>query len=93
MTDFRGNIDHWIRQAEPDYYVFFVKAWIPFNAWYIAELPNLNKRTLKLFKNYKTIQIVSLEYLLKIFYQIISLTQSASKAIWQNYTIYLKLNH
>lgn len=24
MTDFRGNIDHWIRQAEPDYYVFFV---------------------------------------------------------------------
>lgn len=44
MTDFRGNIDHWIRQSEPDYYMFFVKAWIPFNAWYIAELPNLNKK-------------------------------------------------
>jgi hypothetical protein len=44
MTDFRGNIDHWIRQSEPDYYMFFVKAWIPFNAWYVAELPNLNKK-------------------------------------------------
>jgi hypothetical protein len=50
MTDFRGNIDHWIRQAEPDYYVFFVKAWIPFNAWYVAELPHLDKKDTKIIK-------------------------------------------
>ncbi len=50
MTDFRGNIDHWIKQAEPDYYTFFIKAWIPFNAWYVAELPHLNKKDTKIIK-------------------------------------------
>lgn len=50
MTDFRGNIDHWIRQAEPDFYVFFVKAWIPFNAWYVAELPHLDKKDTKIIQ-------------------------------------------
>jgi hypothetical protein len=50
MTDFRGNIDHWLRQSEPDYYMFFLKAWIPFNAWYVAELPNLNKKDTLIIK-------------------------------------------
>ncbi len=50
MTDFRGNIDHWIKHAEPDYFTFFIKAWIPFNAWYVAELPHLNKKDTKIIK-------------------------------------------
>jgi hypothetical protein len=50
MSDFRGNIEHWIRQSEPDYYILFLKAWIPFNAWYVAELPHLNKKDSALIK-------------------------------------------
>lgn len=50
MTDFRGNIDHWIRHSEPDYYLFFIKAWIPFNAWYVAELPHLEKKDFKIIQ-------------------------------------------
>ncbi len=50
MTDFRGNIDHWLKQSEPDYFMFFLKAWIPFNAWYIAELPHLEKKDSKIIK-------------------------------------------
>ena len=50
MTDFRGNIDHWFRQSEPDYYLFFLKAWIPFNAWYVSELPLLNKNDALIIK-------------------------------------------
>jgi hypothetical protein len=50
MPDFRGNIDHWLRQSEPDYYLFFLKAWIPFNAWYVAELPHLDKKDTKIIK-------------------------------------------
>ncbi len=50
MTDFRGNIDHWLKQSEPDYYMFFLKAWIPFNAWYVAELPHLEKKDTKIIK-------------------------------------------
>jgi hypothetical protein len=50
MTDFRGNIDHWMKQSEPDYYLFFLKAWIPFNAWYIAELPHLEKKDTLIIK-------------------------------------------
>lgn len=50
MTDFRGNIDHWLKQSEPDYYMFFLKAWIPFNAWYVAELPHLDKKDTKIIK-------------------------------------------
>lgn len=50
MTDFRGNIDHWLKQSEPDYYIFFLKAWIPFNAWYVAELPHLEKKDTKIIK-------------------------------------------
>jgi hypothetical protein len=44
MVDFRGNIDHWLKQSEPDYFLYFLKAWIPFNAWYVVELPHLDKR-------------------------------------------------
>lgn len=50
MSDFRGNIDHWLRQSEPDYYLFFLKAWIPFNAWYVAELPQLKKKDSDIIK-------------------------------------------
>lgn len=50
MTDFRGNIDHWLKQSEPDYFMFFLKAWIPFNAWYVAELPHLEKKDTKIIK-------------------------------------------
>jgi hypothetical protein len=50
MNNFRGNIDHWLNQSEPDYYLFFLKAWIPFNAWYVAELPLLNKSDTKIIK-------------------------------------------
>lgn len=50
MTDFRGNIDHWLKQSEPDYFMFFLKAWIPFNAWYVAELPHLEKKDNKIIK-------------------------------------------
>lgn len=31
------HIDNWIDKAEPDFYTMFIKAWIPFNAWYFAE--------------------------------------------------------
>jgi hypothetical protein len=50
MTDFRGNIDHWLKQSEPDYFMFFLKAWIPFNAWYVAELPHLERKDSKIIK-------------------------------------------
>jgi len=50
MSDFRGNIDHWLKQSEPDYYLFFLKAWIPFNAWYVAELPHLMRNDTKIIK-------------------------------------------
>lgn len=50
MAHFRGNIDHWLRQAEPDYYILFLKAWIPFNAWYVAELPHFDKKDADIIK-------------------------------------------
>ena len=31
------HIDNWINRAEPDFYTMFIKAWIPFNAWYFTE--------------------------------------------------------
>jgi len=31
------HIDNWIAKAEPDFYTMFIKAWIPFNAWYFTE--------------------------------------------------------
>ncbi len=50
MSVFRGNIDNWLRQCEPDYYSFFLRAWIPFNAWYVAEMPQHNKKDRLLIK-------------------------------------------
>jgi len=28
-------ISNWIDKAQPDYYTMFIKAWIPYNAWYM----------------------------------------------------------
>ncbi len=50
MTDFRGNIDNWIRLSEPDYYTLFIRVWIPFNAWYVAEMPQHKKKDRLLIK-------------------------------------------
>jgi hypothetical protein len=50
MADFRGNIDHWIKHSEADYFLLFVKAWIPFNAWYVAELPSFKKNDSEIIK-------------------------------------------
>ena len=36
------NINRWIEQAEIDYIGHFIKAWIPFNAWYNNHYPTLN---------------------------------------------------
>ena len=33
----KAHIDNWISKAELDFYTMFIKAWIPFNAWYFAE--------------------------------------------------------
>lgn len=31
------KIDRWIEKSGIDYYISFIKAWIPFNAWYMSE--------------------------------------------------------
>ncbi len=45
-----NNIKLWFEQAEPDYYIFFLKAWIPFNAWYVNEYPLLKKKDTDIIK-------------------------------------------
>ncbi len=45
-----NNIKLWFEQAEPDYYMFFLKAWIPFNAWYVNEYPSLKKKDSDIIK-------------------------------------------
>lgn len=40
----RENISLWFQNSEPDYYMFFLKSWIPFNSWYVEEYPTLNKK-------------------------------------------------
>ena len=35
------NITRWIEQSEIDYFTHFIKAWIPFNAWYNLRYSNL----------------------------------------------------
>jgi hypothetical protein len=32
-----GNVRQWLEQSDIDYFTHFVKAWIPFNAWYRHE--------------------------------------------------------
>lgn len=44
------NIRLWMNQSEPDYYMFFLKVWIPFNAWYVAEYPLLNRKDSDIIK-------------------------------------------
>lgn len=50
MSISRENISLWLHQSEPDYYLFFLKAWIPFNAWYILEYPSLKKKDSDIIK-------------------------------------------
>jgi hypothetical protein len=46
------HIDNWIAKAEPDFYTMFVKAWIPFNAWYFTEYnTKKDSEALKQIKN------------------------------------------
>ncbi|WP_149274355.1 hypothetical protein [Pareuzebyella sediminis] len=37
------NSERWLALAEIDYLIQFVKAWIPFNAWYMNMYPTLNR--------------------------------------------------
>lgn len=36
------NLRRWIEQSDIDYITHYIKAWIPFNAWYNSEYANLN---------------------------------------------------
>lgn len=36
------RIEKWISQSDVDYYAYFIKAWIAFNAWYRENNPNLD---------------------------------------------------
>ena len=36
------HISEWIKRAQHDYYILFVQAWIPFNAWYKREIAPLS---------------------------------------------------
>lgn len=31
------HIDHWLKRTDTDYYEMFIRAWIPFNAWYMRQ--------------------------------------------------------
>ncbi len=42
MTASTENIKKWIEQSDIDYYTHFIKAWIPFNAWYVSSYKNLD---------------------------------------------------
>lgn len=33
-------IDNWMNRSELDYYIMFIKSWIPFNAWYMRNFYN-----------------------------------------------------
>lgn len=37
-------IDRWLNRAEPDFYMMFVSAWIPFNAWYNKDIAPLTPK-------------------------------------------------
>jgi len=36
------HINNWIKNSDPDYYIMFIKAWIPLNAWYVDKYPEHN---------------------------------------------------
>lgn len=50
MTTYTENVKLWLDQSEPDYYMFFLRAWIPFNAWYVNAYPSLEKKDSKIIK-------------------------------------------
>ncbi len=37
-------IENWIKRADIDYYTMFIKAWIPFNAWYMKNYYDENSK-------------------------------------------------
>ena len=42
MSVSQENINLWIQQSDIDYISHFIKAWIPFNAWYNSNFSSLN---------------------------------------------------
>ena len=40
-TNNTSNVKRWLEQSDVDYFTHFVKAWIPFNAWYRHTYDNL----------------------------------------------------
>lgn len=38
------HIKNWIDKSDPDYYIMFIKAWIPYNAWYMHNFYNEDER-------------------------------------------------
>jgi hypothetical protein len=50
MATSSENIRRWIEQSDIDYITNFIKAWIPFNAWYNANYPLLNTDREKISK-------------------------------------------
>lgn len=39
-----SNIKQWMEDSEPDYYLLFVKAFIPYNAWYMMNFYNEDEK-------------------------------------------------
>lgn len=50
MSSHRENISLWFQSSEPDYYLFFLKSWIPFNSWYVQQYPDLKKNDTEIIK-------------------------------------------
>jgi len=50
MTTSSENIKLWMSQIEPDYFMQFIRAWIPFNAWYVQAYPDLKKNDKDIIK-------------------------------------------
>ena len=42
------NLRRWIEQSNIDYVTYFIKAWIPFNAWYNSHFPELDSERAKI---------------------------------------------
>lgn len=38
------HIKNWIDRSDPDYYIMFIKAWIPYNAWYMHNFYNEDEK-------------------------------------------------
>jgi len=50
MSTQRENVSLWFQSSEPDYYLFFLKSWIPFNSWYVQQYPHLKKKDTEIIK-------------------------------------------